>query len=309
MQNSLKLAIAQVKPAYMDLAGSLQKLEQLTAEAAENGAKLMVFGETWLTGYPAWLDYLPNVALWDHEPTKAVFARMHANSLRIPSEESRFLESVAKKYGVTLMLGANEAVHTGTIYNVLLGVSPETGIAVHHRKLMPTYTEKLLYTTGDGQGLHSMDTDFGKLSGLICWEHWMPLARQTMHESGEVVHVAVWPRVHEMHQVASRQYAFEGRCFVIAVGQMLAVSDLPEEFDLPEELQQTPDKWVLDGGSCVIAPDGKYLLEPQFGTEGLLYVDIPDLGQAMRERVTLDVCGHYARPDVFDFSVNRERIE
>lgn len=308
MKNQLQLAIAQVRPAYNDLGASLQKLEQLTAEAARQGAELLVFGETWLTGYPAWIDYLPEVALWDHEPTKAVFAQMQQNSLRIPSDESRFLEEVARKYEVHLVVGANEVSKTGTLYNVLLNISPQAGILVHHRKLMPTFSERLLYGTGDGHGLQSVETPFGQLGGLICWEHWMPLTRQAMHQTGERVHIAVWPSVHEKHQLASRHYAFEGRCFVVAVGQLLALSDMPGALSLPEGLQENPEKWVLDGGSCVIAPDGTFVLEPQLGQEGLLYVTLPDLAKVEREKITLDVAGHYNRPDVFDFAASKKRL-
>jgi predicted amidohydrolase len=152
--------------------------------------------------------------------------------------------------------------------------------------------------------LQAADTAAGRVGGLICWEHWMPLARQAMHNQGEQIHVAVFPTVHEMHQIASRQYAFEGRCYVLAVGLTMTEKDLPDE--LREQSKIDSNRLVLRGGSCVIAPDGKYVLEPVFDREEILTAEI-DLSMIDEEKMTLDVSGHYSRPDVFDFSVNQNR--
>lgn len=124
----------------------------------------------------------------------------------------------------------NERIGHGSLCNSLLLYNPEGVLVNHHRKLMPTYTEKLLYTTGDAAGLRMISTDFGRLGGLICWEHWMPLTRQAMLEEREDLHLAVWPAVNELHQLASRHYAFEGRCYVVAAGQILRVRDIPDFF-------------------------------------------------------------------------------
>ena len=134
----------------------------------------------------------------------------------------------------------------------------------------------------------------------------MPLTRQAMHETGEEVHIALWPTVHEMHQVASRQYAFEGRCFVLAVGQILRAKDIPPAFELPEELKANPESLLLKGGSCVVGPDGFYIREPIFDLETTIEVELP-LREAIKEKMTLDVTGHYKREDVFDFRVNKKR--
>ena len=128
-----------------------------------------------------------------------------------------------------------------------------------------------------------------------------------MHDSGEHIHVAVWPTVHEMHQIASRQYAFEGRCFVVAAGQIMKVGDLPAGLTLPAALKETPDKMILRGGSCIIGPDGKYVCDPVFDQETILFHEI-DLNEIYKERMTLDVSGHYQRPDVFNLEVKRNRI-
>lgn len=310
-KQSVKIGIVQSGAVYLDVDKSMEKAVSLVEEAVARGAELLVFGETWLSGYPSWIDYFPNVALWDHEPTKSVFARMHQHSVTVPGKETDILCGLAKKHGIVIVIGINETVNTGigngTIYNSLLTIDADGTIANHHRKLMPTYTEKLLYGIGDGQGLKAVDTHLGRVGGLICWEHWMPMARQAMHNSGEHFHVAVWPTAHDVHQLASRHYAFEGRCFVIAVGQIMRVKDFPEEFELPKHLQEKPDELVLKGGSAIIAPNGKYILEPQSDCEGVFVQEITGLDRIYKERLTLDTSGHYNRADVFDFAVNHER--
>lgn len=304
--NKLTVGIIQASPVFNDLATSLDKAIDLIADAARRGAKLVVFGETWLAGYPAWLDHSPNAALWDHEPTKEVFAQMRQNSLVVGGGETQVLANTAKEFGVTLVIGANERVEkgigNGTLYNALLTFDETGTLRNHHRKLIPTYTEKLVHGNGDGDGLKAIKTAVGRLGGLICWEHWMPLARQAMHNSGEQIHVAVYPTVNEMHQIASRHYAFEGRCFVLAVGLVMEFKDLPSE--LLEDSSYDLDSMVLHGGSCIIAPDGSFVLEPIFDRETILTAEL-DLSHIDRESMTLDTSGHYQRPDVFDFSVNR----
>ena len=307
MPSSVKIAIIQASPVYLDLAKSMEKMHAYIKEAAEKGAEMIVFGETWLCGYPSWLDHCPNIAIWDYEPTKDVFLKMLKSGVAVPSQTTAQIGKWAKQYNVTIMVGANEVVAkgrgNGTIYNSLLLFDSKGDLVNHHRKLMPTYTEKMLYGHGDGQGLKTVDTGFGEIGGLICWEHWMPLSRQAMHNEKEVIHVAVWPCVFERHQIASRHYAFEGRCFVIAAGQILRVKDMPKELEMPDHLKDKPEHFMLNGGSCVIGPDGSYLLEPQFDIEGVLFCEIIDLDRVYKERMTLDVTGHYQRPDIFDFNV------
>ena len=194
-----KVAIVQASPDYLNLEGSLARALELVSQAASQGAKLIVFGETWLPGYPAWLDFCPSVALWDHNPTKEVFAELRRNSLVIESVAAQALARAAKDHEVVLVIGINERVDqgpgNGTLYNSLLTFNSDGSLVNHHRKLIPTYTERLVWGQGDGKGLKAVETFVGRVGGLICWEHWMPLTRQALHDSGEHIHVAVWPTV------------------------------------------------------------------------------------------------------------------
>jgi nitrilase len=306
MRELLRVAIVQNSPIFLDLDASLAKAARLAEEAAKGQARLIAFGETWLPGYPAWLDHCSDVALWDHRPSKDVFAKLRQNSLTVPGKETETLAQIAGDLKVTLVIGANERVETGpgngTLYNALLTFTPDGQLANHHRKLVPTYTERLVWGQGDGRGLRSIAAPGSRVGGLICWEHWMPLARQAMHIAGEHIHVAVWPTVHQMHQVASRHYAFEGRCFVLAAGMIMRVKDLPRELRLTPGLGANPESFLLYGGSTIFGPDGRYVVEPLCEQEDIIIADL-DLDALDRERMTLDVSGHYARSDLFTFQV------
>ncbi|WP_420385489.1 carbon-nitrogen hydrolase family protein [Roseivirga sp.] len=310
MNKKVRIAVVQAAPAYLNVADSMLKVEQLLREAASQGAQLATFGETWFTGYPAWIDYCDEYARWDFKPTKEVFAKTYENSLDAKGPEVAQIGKWAKELGISVVMGINEKVLSGpgngTIYNSLLTWNHEGELANHHRKLMPTHTERLIYGQGDGHGLQAVETSAGRVGGLICWEHWMPLTRQTMHNSGEHIHVAVWPKVHEMLQIATRSYAFEGRCFAIGVGQIMRVKDIPGEFTLPDELKGKPEHLLLNGGSCIVGPDGHYVMEPVWNQEGVFVHEI-DLNRCYEERMALDVTGHYQRNDVFNLEVNQRR--
>ena len=293
----MRVAIVQAAPVYLDLDASVRVALEWIARAAREGATLVAFGETWLPGYPAWLDHCPDAALWNHEATKRVFARLRANSVEVPSATTESLGRAAAEHGVVIVMGVNERAG-GTLYNTMLTFDADGRLVRHHRKLVPTYTERLVWGPGDAAGVDAAPTRAGVVGGLVCWEHWMPLARHALHASGERLHIAMWPTVHEMHQVASRQYAFEGRCFVLAAGLLMDARDLP----LPSQAQGL----VLRGGSAIIGPDGAYVTGPVFDEETLVTADL-DLEAIDRELMTLDVAGHYARPDLFTFAMTRTR--
>ncbi len=293
----------QEPPVFLDLEQSVEKACTLIAQAAELGSKLIVFPETWLPGYPIWLDVAPNAGLWDYEPATAVYRRLFQNSVEINSAAVKKLCQSAKAAEATVVMGMNER-DGGTLYNTILYIGADGIVQGIHRKLMPTYTEKLLWGLGDGSTLTVIDTPIGRVGGLICWEHWMPLARQAMHAQQELIHIAQWPTVKEMHVVASRQYAFEGRCFVVAAGTVLKKKDLAH-LDMPlfDEIPGDDETFLMRGGSTIIAPDGRFLAEPLRKENGLVTATI-DVEEAINGRLTLDVMGHYGRPDVFQLTVN-----
>jgi predicted amidohydrolase len=296
----VRIAAAQVAPAFLDIERSLAIAEDWIGRANEAGVELLVFPETWLPGYPFWIDTSPGAALWDHPPAKQLFRRLFENSLELPSEAMQRLTRAAAEAGVSLVMGLHERIG-GTLYNSMAYVSASGELLGVHRKLIPTYTERMIWGRGDGSTLVAVETPIGRVGGLVCWEHWMPLARQAMHQQGEVIHAAVWPWVHEVHLLASRSYAFEGRCFVVAAGSVLWRDHLPGGFSLLEELEG--DGPWLSGGSSIIGPDARIIAGPAGPEEALVVAEI-DPGEVIEGRLTLDVSGHYARPDVFTFEID-----
>ena len=292
---NLHVAIAQYAPDYLNLSGSMKKAADLISQAGSHQCDLLVFGETWLSGYPVWLDYSPQAAIWDHESTKQVFALTHQNSITVPGKQVTVLQQLAKKHKLGICMGVNEKVEAaaghGTLYNTIITINKQGKLVNHHRKLMPTFTEKLVYGLGDARGLKSVDMGGWHLGSLVCWEHWMPLTRQALHNQAEQVHIALWPQVHEMHQVASRHYAFEGRCYVLAAGQITRARQLPATLPLIAPWSEQGDGFVLKGGSCIIGPRGNYLVEPCFEKEELIMAQL-DLDKITEEQMTLDVSGH-----------------
>lgn len=305
-----KVGIAQYAAHHLDLEKSLERLEQVVEQAAAEKIKLLVFGETWLSGYPAWLDHCPEIAQWNSAATKEAYFKLRQSSIEVPGKETDKIGALAQKHRMSIVIGANEIIKkgkaSGTVYNTLLTFDEKGRLANHHRKLVPTYTERIIYGQGDGHGLQVTATSVGKVGALVCWEHWMPLTRQALHDEAEDIHIAAWPTVHDKHLIASRQYAFEGRCFVLAAGQIMKASEFPQELTLPSELANDLDKLVLNGGSCIIDPRGEFIIPPMYDKEGFVTAEI-DLSDRIKEQMTLDVSGHYQRPDVFDFQVNKAR--
>ncbi|HOC82623.1 MAG: Aliphatic nitrilase [Synergistetes bacterium ADurb.Bin155] len=307
----VNVAIIQEPPVFLNLGASVEKACTLTRKAAGNGARVVVFPETWLPGYPVWIDSAPEAALWGHDAAKGLFRRLVENALTLQGEETAALARAAVESKVHMVMGAHELVGN-TLYNTMLFISPG-GVYSAHRKLTPTYTERLLWGMGDGSTLVSVDAPFGVLGGLICWEHWLPLARAAMHARKETVHVAQWPWVRDLHLVASRHYAFEGQCFVLAAGTVLTVGDVLEGYDsLPGAMQEcremlssmgNPEEPLQRGGSTVIAPDSICLVEPLYDAVGTVHATL-DLGLVTEGHLLMDSDGHYSRPDVFTLTVN-----
>ena len=305
MKSEFTAAIVQHPPVFLNKKESIKRACHLIEEAAAE-AKIITFPETWLPGYPVWLDYSPNAALWDYPPAKALYRALVENAVTIP-KDIKVLLDIAKKLDVCIVMGVHERVN-GTLYNTMVFIDKTYTL---HRKLMPTYTERLVWGRGDGSTLRVMKTGYGNIGGLICWEHWMPLARATMHAQSEVIHVAQWPMVKPLHHIASRHYAFEGQCFVLAAGCTLkkgeimdSVTTLPDKkaAELLEEIPGTDADFILKGESAVISPDTQYITGP-LSDACILYSDI-HVSKITEGHLFLDTHGHYSRPDVFHLTVN-----
>lgn len=302
------VAIAQAAPPMLDLAGCLDEVERLTKAAAADGAQLVVFPETWIPGYPVWIY---GHAPWDGALQKSAYARLLANAIEVPGPATERLSRIARQSRVQLHVGIHErdALSGGSLLNSLLSIDRDGVVLGCHRKLLPTHAERMVWGRGDGSTLNVYDTGLGRVGGLICWEHWMPLARMAMHSLREQIHIAVWPDVGANALLASRHYAFEGRCYVIAAGSSLSIEEVPD--DLKDESllgtwngQVANDGLLLTGGSGVIGPDGEWVAGPAGSGEEILHA-VLDLGRLAGEFQHFDAVGHYNRPDVFSFSVDR----
>jgi nitrilase len=310
---SFKAAIIQHPPVFLNLEASIDKASTLVEQAADQGAKVIAFPETWLPGYPLWVDSSPKAALWGHPPAKALYQLLVENSVTIPGKHLEILLAMARETGTYIIMGAHERVG-GTLYNTMILIHRDGRQFQLHRKLMPTYTERMVWGRGDGSTLNVLPTEYGSLGGLICWEHWMPLARAAMHAKHETVHIAQWPWMQDLHQLASRHYAFEGQCFVIAAGCVLSRGEIIEGFnslgqpdseavELLEAIPGGEERLIMKGGSAIIAPNSKYLAGPVFEEACIIYAEIePEL--ITQGHLFLDTEGHYSRPDVFQLQVN-----
>jgi predicted amidohydrolase len=302
---TVRVAAVQAAPVFLDGPATVEKAVGLVEEAAGNGARLVAFPETWIPGYPAWVF---GAAGWDDPRAKKAFRRLHANAVEVGSPETDALCRVARACETVLVMGMTERAG-GTLYNSLLYASDRGELLGVHRKLMPTHAERLVWGLGDGSTLHVFDTSVGRVGGLACWEHWMPLARFAMHAKAEQIHVAAWPEVGdpELHRFASRHYAFEGRCFSLCViGAALPPDAVPGDFEVPEAMGATDDFEAAagsSGGTAIFAPDGSIVAEAPAGEATIVYADL-DLGQIAEEQQALDVAGHYNRPDVFELRID-----
>jgi predicted amidohydrolase len=302
---------------FLNLWASLEKACALVEQAAGAGAQIIAFPETWLPGYPIWLDWAPRAAEWDYAPAKALYRLLFegAVSIEYPGGGPHLepLLSAAKRTGSYIVMGVHER-DGGTLYNTVITIAPDGLEFKIHRKLVPTYGERLVWGRGDGSTLGVMGTPHGNLGGLICWEHWMPLARAAMHALGETVHVAQWPAVKDLHHIASRHYAFEGQCYVLAAGAVLTKADALDGFhslqrpdsaalELLGSMPCEDDHLLLQGGSAVIAPDSSYVAGPVHDEAAIITAEI-DPARITESYLTIDTQGHYSRPDVFHLKVD-----
>lgn len=308
MRRPQTLAVVQAAPIPLAIGDGIEKAAQLARDAAIAGAKVIAFGETFLGGYPLWLDEAPGAALWDHPGSKALHRIMLEQAVVEGDARLAPLQAVADEYGAVVSIGAHERVRS-SLYNNQLMFRPGQP-PLSHRKLVPTHGERLIWARGDGSTLGVHQAEWGRVGSLICWEHWMPLARAAMHSLGSDVHVSAWPSVREAYLIASRHYAFEGRCFVLAAGTIQHSDDVldglervggdAEALDL---LKNVPQGQLQSGGSAIVAPDAT-IVAGIAGSQAETLLATVDLAARDEALAALDVDGHYSRPDVFELRVD-----
>ena len=308
MPDTLTVALAQIAPVWLDKQATLKKIAGAIREAATQRAQLVCFGETLLPGYPFWLD-LTDGARFNSPVQKSIFAHYLAEAVSSDEGDSAPICTLAREHQIAVYLGcaeraADRAGHS--IYCSLVYIA-QTGIVQSvHRKLMPTYEERLAWSIGDGNGLRVHELGPFTVGGLNCWENWMPLARTALYAQGENLHVAVWPGNVRNTIDLTRHIALENRMYVLSVSGLMRKSDIPDTVPHHDLIRQNAPDVLADGGSCLAAPDGSWLIEPIVNREAVVSATI-DLNEVRKERQNFDPSGHYARPDVFSLSVDRER--
>jgi nitrilase len=302
---SVKVAVVQRPPVLLDRDSTLSAAVEAVSEVADAGAGLVVFPETYLPGYPVWIWSLRPGD--DYQLSQEIHAQLLANSVDLSSDDLAALQEVAARRGVVVVCGIHEregSFSRATIYNTLVTIGADGSILNRHRKLVPTNPERMVWGQGDASGLRVIDTHFGRIGGLICWENYMPLARYTLYAEGVQIYVASTWDNGDAWVASMRHIASEGRCWVIGSGCALATSDIPETFPSRDAVFDAKRGWLNPGDSVIVAPNGDVVAGPLHEEYGILYADI-DTDQSSNEHRTLDVAGHYGRPDVFTLTVDR----
>lgn len=305
-EQRVKVAVIQAAPVLMDLQASTEKAVSLIGEAAAQGAKLIVFPEAFLPAYPRGLSFGFIVGSRTMEG-RADWKRYYDNSVCIGGKETDLLSEAAKKAGAYVTIGVIErdaAQIDRTLYCTVLFFGPDGALLGKHRKLKPTGSERLIWGEGDGSSLCAVDTPYGKMGSLICWENYMPLARAAMYQKGVRLYIAPTADNREEWQYTVRHIALEGRCFVLSCNQYVTKSMYPRDLQTYDELAAMSEE-CCPGGSCIVDPYGKYVVEPVWGREDILLAEL-DLGMLIASAEDMDVVGHYARPDVFELIVHED---
>lgn len=302
----MRVAAAQAHPAWGDRDAGTKRVVEWIGRAADEDVELLSFGETYLSGYPFWVSRTDG-ARFDDPGQKAAYAFYLEQAVEVDGPELGQIAEAVRDHGVFTYLGVTERVR-GTVYCTLVAIDPARGIVSVHRKLNPTYEERLVWGAGDGHGLRVHPVGEARVGGLVCWENWMPQARHALYAAGEEIHVAAWPGSSGLTRDASRFIAMESRSFVLSAGALLSPADVAEGFPLRGPALEGAPEVMYDGGSCIAAPDGSWVVEPVSGEERLVVAEL-DLARVREERQSFDPAGHYARPDVFDVRVNRRRLD
>ncbi len=299
-----KIAIVQNPPVYLDRDKTVTLAVKYVKEAAKNGAALVVFPEAYVSGYPTWI--------WRLRPggdmglCGEIHERMLKSAVDLSSDAMGPLLDISKQRKVTVVIGINEidSEYSGTtIFNTAVTIGPDGSILNRHRKLMPTNPERMVWGAGDASGLRVVKTPVGRIGTLLCWENYMPLARYALYAQNLEILIAPTWDVGEVWQASMRHIAREGGCWVLTTATALESSDMPADF--PERDTVFPSKeWINDGGAMVVNPSGSIVAGPLVKKKEILYAET-DTDASKKARRSLDVAGHYSRPDIFSLEINR----
>lgn len=301
MAKTTKIASAQLSPIFLNKEKTVDKACQAIQEAGKNGAKLIVFPEAYISGYPDWVWLIPNSK---GAALNELYVKLVKNAISVPDDSTKKFCQAAKQAGVSVVMGMHERnteTSGASLFNSLLFINDKGTIVGKHRKLIPTGGERLIWAQGDGSTFQSYDTAAGKIAGLICWENFMPLARNAVYETGaQILAAPTWDK--SQNWLQSMQYiAREGGLFVVSTCMAIRIDDIPNEYNF-KALYPEGREWINTGNSCIINPKGQIIAGPLEAEEGILYAEI-DLDMITEVKRMFDVVGHYSRPDVFNFSI------
>ena len=307
-QDSLKVGIAQIAPVWLNRDQTIAKVVSYVNQAAEEGCHLVAFGEALVPGYPFWIS-LTDGARFNSPIQKEIHAHYMSQAVQIEAGHLQSICQSASEHNIAVVVGCVErAPDRGghSLYCSLVYIDPQGEIQSVHRKLMPTYEERLTWAFGDGHGLRVHSLGAFTVGGLNCWENWMPLARATLQAQGEDLHIAAWPGGLSITEDITRFIAKEARSYVISASGLMRKEDFPAETPHLERILANSSDILADGGSCIAGPDGEWVVEPIIEEERLMVATL-DQNRVRAERQNFDPAGHYARPDVFRLIVNRDR--
>ena len=303
--STFKIAVVQAAPVVLDREATVSKACELIAEVGRSGARLVVFPEAFIPTYPDWVWRIPP---GQHQELADIYAELLEQSVEIPGPVTEELSQAARRADVYVAMGLNERnanASNASLYNTLLYIGSEGHLLGKHQKLVPTAPERMVWAQGDGSTLEVYDTSLGKLSGLICWENYMPLARYSLYAWGVQIYLAPTYDNGEPWLSTLRHIAKEGRAYVIGCSMAMRKEDIPDRFDFKAKYYSEVGEWINKGDSAIVSPDGKFVAGPLNAEEGILYAEL-DPRQMRGSKWNLDVAGHYARPDVFRLTVSKE---
>jgi len=302
----MRIAAAQTSPVWGDPDSTKKIVTDWIGRAAGESVDLVAFGEVFMSGYPYWMSFTDG-ARWNAPDQKEAYAFYLDSAITIDGPQLTEVVEAVRDHGVFTYLGITERSDSGgTVYATYVAIDPDQGILSSHRKLMPTYDERMAWGIGDGNGLRVHQVGDFKVSGLNCWENWVPAIRHVMYAQGTQLHVAGWPGSVGNTKHITRFIAMEGRCYVLSAGTLLTSESIPMEFPA-REASLAGEEPVFNGGSAIASPDGRWIVEPVDGEERLVIADI-DVAAVRGERQNFDPAGHYFRGDVINVTVDRSRL-